>query len=419
MAAACGESINIPIITRSLAKDFYQSAARGNYSIPLDRSFLLVLDAGIQTASGPSIDKFQLDWWNRGEDMKSSVVLNSTNLDHCLKFHKEQLTKASATAAVNASDGRFSKPHYIWKPDALQTISVNDSCSRCRLYRAVALGTHDEQCDIRNHITASEVSLSAQKSLVMRRASGFNQLFEYLTIKELDADAVDANAVDANAVDAVDVDAVDANAGAVTALTSNSPSPQLSTNPSDLPTLNLRSNKGKKQARRRDLAETVRRVAVAEVNRLQNIPRLKWTWGINMELSELGNLHRSADNGCKIPHSDYDSSLPGGSDTRSESEILKIVSEDEEYCTDLGDDIQSVPDLHPHHFPHYPQRLNKKRSQYLKSLYDDPVQQKDEVLPLPEVPSYVVLPPLPLPKLLPIPLAIPRNEESVKEIQGM
>lgn len=407
MATACGESLNIPIIIRSLSKDFYQSAYNRKYNIPLDRSFLLALEGGMLTASGPTIDKFDQDWWNFKKDapVRISDCLNVTNLDRCLEFHKKQIRLVSEMAAVSGENSHFFKPHYIWKPNALQPVSNDDSCKRCRLYRAVALGSHDEQRDIRNLIDGTEVSLSAQKSLVMRRASGFNQLLEYLTIKEIDADAVE----NADAIDNADADAV------VVKIPSPTPSPHLSTHHPDLPSLNLRSNKGKKLARRRDLAETVRQVAVGEVQRLQNGPGLKWTWGIDMQVSDLGNLHRSVDTGKNLPHSDYDTSLPHGSDTRSESEDPKLYNGDEEYFTDLGGDILSVPDLHPSNFPRYPGRHNKKPSRYLQSFTDHPMEPMDKVHALPPAPPYVVPPPLPMPLKI---LSSPKKQIVKDTLQG-
>ena len=402
MAVACGESLKIPFIIRSLSRDFYKSTSPDHLNIPLDRSFLLALEAGLFTTTGTKIENFLLDWWNLKGLGRVMVTLNSSNLDECLRYHKQQIriSTENATASDNDLNSNFSKPHYIWKPNTLEAISTDDSCTRCRLYRAVALGTHDEQRDIQNHINASEVSLSAQKLLVMRRASGFNQLFEYLTIKEVNVDA----------------DAVAANDGAVS-ITQNVPAPHLSNDPPDLPPLNLRSKKGKKYAGRRDLAETVRQVAVTEVGRLQNMPGLKWTWGIDLSLSELGELHRSADTGHKLPHSGYDTSLPSGSNTRSDPGFDKLISGDDEFCTDIADDIQSVPDLHPDNFPPYPQLLSKKRSIYLKSLYDDPVGPMDSPYPSTVAPSYVVPPPLPMPvrKLLPLPLPYEKFFEETQQ----
>ena len=48
------------------------------------------------------------------------------------------------------------------------------------------MGTHDEQRNIRGFPEGMEVSFAAQREQIMRRASGFNQLYEYLSIKEVD-----------------------------------------------------------------------------------------------------------------------------------------------------------------------------------------------------------------------------------------
>ncbi|KAF8816389.1 hypothetical protein BYT27DRAFT_7248275 [Phlegmacium glaucopus] len=86
----------------------------------------------------------------------------------------------------------FQKPVYIWKPDAMKPISEHDTCHRCHLYCAVALGTNDEHCDIRNQIQGMEVSFGAKKEVAIRRASRFNQLYKYLSVKEQDLAAAAA-----------------------------------------------------------------------------------------------------------------------------------------------------------------------------------------------------------------------------------
>ena len=90
MAAAIGQTINIPVIVRSLSRDFYRSAVSTNYSIPLDREFLLALDAGITTASGQSIDEFEHAWWKNlhtDATVLPSKFLNIYTVEECLQFH--------------------------------------------------------------------------------------------------------------------------------------------------------------------------------------------------------------------------------------------------------------------------------------------------------------------------------------------
>jgi hypothetical protein len=133
MAAAIGQSTQIPVIVRSLAKDFYVQAGK-NQLISLDLEFLLALDAGI-SHSGSSVDNYKCAWWRvKGPPAKKSI-LGSANVRKCLAFHRDQCKHT----AGNASE--LMKPNYIWKHLAGNRDGI---CTRCRLYRAVALGTLDE-----------------------------------------------------------------------------------------------------------------------------------------------------------------------------------------------------------------------------------------------------------------------------------
>jgi hypothetical protein len=148
MAVAIGELLNIPVIIRSLAKDFYTSARRANYGIPLDRDFLLALDGGLGTAAGHAADKFACDWWARPGIIVDSQLLSAVTISECLEFHRRQAGADYVAPALPSLQTPCHKPVYIWKPTAAVPISEDDSCCRCRLYCAIALGTVDELRDI-------------------------------------------------------------------------------------------------------------------------------------------------------------------------------------------------------------------------------------------------------------------------------
>src|ERR1700721_2600809 len=154
MATATGQFINIPVIIRSLSRDFYRSAARHNYTIPLDADFLQALNNGVAAAAmAVTVDKFECEWWQLNSytlAIDPTLFLNVKNLDKCLAFHRQQLKLSPPSPG--SSDHPETKPCYILKPDAGSPISSTDTCKRCRLYRAVALGTLDEHRDIRNQI---------------------------------------------------------------------------------------------------------------------------------------------------------------------------------------------------------------------------------------------------------------------------
>jgi hypothetical protein len=326
MAAATGQEINVPIIIRSLARDFYRSAVQQDYSIPLDREFLLALDGGLGTLSGRHIEKFELSWWNLSRLITQKDILSIYTIEKCLAFHRKQVADSGAGNNIPPDGGRFHRPAYIWKQNADKPVTESDKCPRCRLYRAVALGMQDEHRDIKNLVRGMDSSFAENKNQSMRRASGFNQLFEFLSIKEQDplAETEFSQAV----------------------TPSSYPEPQLSTENIALPDLALRSKKGKRVAGRRDLAERTRQEAIAGVKRMSNMASLKWTWGADLDPMELRSLRRAADTGHQLPHSGYDMSLTHGPTSRSDSPVLSAAEiDDTGYFSDVGEDIQPVPDL--------------------------------------------------------------------------
>ena len=76
----------------------------------------------------------------------------------------------------------LNKPSYTWHPEA--QLNSENPCTCCHLYRAVALGAHDRLRDLRNLVHACECAEKAERELAVRRAAGFNALFEAAVMKE-------------------------------------------------------------------------------------------------------------------------------------------------------------------------------------------------------------------------------------------
>lgn len=335
-----------------------------------------------------------LDWWNRDDINASTPFLNISNVDECLEFHKEVIRTAAAsrmdTGFSNdsgiASKRGLTKPIYIWKSEAGEPVSEQDNCKRCRLYRAVSLAAYEENCDIRNMIQGTEVSLQAKKSHVMRRASGFNELFEYLTIKEANAD--------------VDGEKAEKNHPSIFVLNQTTrPTPpihpNISSQTSNLPTLNLRTNSGKRRAANRLHADNVREEALAALQRFQNSPDIKWTWGVDMDSSEFDQFRRAVDRGGLPPNSGYNNDLPNGPNSFSDSSTDSIG--DVGFFSDLEENHQVVPDLDPAFFPPYPSNVDmtsRLPGRYLANFIDHPTIPMDNIQPSPPAPQKLV----PLPK---------------------
>jgi len=386
MATAIGLVIDIPIIIRSLSQDFYYSSIRNNYSIPLDRDFLMAVDAGITPAAGPgtaaipSVDKFHLDWWCKDNIavLPDNLLLNVNNIDVCLAFHRHEISLLSDGQALHPS-AHPPKPRYIWKPNATTRINKDDICKRCRLYRAVAMGSQDDYCDIRNQVHAMETSFATKKEQALRRASGFNQLFEYLTIKELDPTAAAAATVHDRQLDLIDP-------------------PELG-QAETLPKItSKRSKRGVKAIGRRAVSASMRGGAVEEVAKFHNMPSLKWTWGVDMDNTDLLALRRSVDNAQKLPHSGYDTSLEDGSDTRSTSTDSHDVEDLETgYFSDISDEARRpVPNLKTKHIPDCLYRgIREKPNIYLVSLRETSHDSLNIPIDQPAAVPFIVPPPMP------------------------
>src|SRR6266511_567291 len=69
---------------------------------------------------------------------------------------------------------------------------LNNNCTRCRLYRAVAVRVMDQVHDTYNMAHGCEVANEAEKDIGIRRASGFNELFEAVLKKGCDAGELEA-----------------------------------------------------------------------------------------------------------------------------------------------------------------------------------------------------------------------------------
>ena len=101
------------------------------------------------------------------------------------------------------------------------------------------------------------------------------------------------------------------------------------------------------------LAEIMRQHAETERDRLLQHPSLKWTWGVNVEEADLQGMFRAGDRNYLLPHTGYDSSLPGNVEAGEWSETASHPrSADRQYHTHaLSKDI-------PLHFHKYPLRRN-------------------------------------------------------------
>jgi hypothetical protein len=332
VAAAIGQPLNIPVIVRSLGQDMYQVGMTPNRTFRPGIDLMAYLDGNLSSNGlddpALSVQSFHLPWWTSTQMPTSrSSYLCSTLLKSALNHYRKRLADAMIPfgvphTIVNFAD-ELNKPAYTWHSSVNDNFSKYPSdCTRCRLYRAVAVGVMDQLRDTYNMVHACEIGNEAEKDIAIRRASGFNELYEAALKKESGQQS--------------DPDA-------------DSDSEQQS---------GLRSpgtGKGRQQfgPEVNDLKDLTKRLAMQGLNASS-----KWTWGVDLNDDDLFGLIRGADRQNELPHSGYDQDLPSGTLQSTTSKVLDPVEledpDDPELCFDeLSSSITSLPKLRPHEIPTY------------------------------------------------------------------
>jgi hypothetical protein len=111
------------------------------------------------------------------------------------------------------------------------------------------------------------------------------------------------------------------------------------------------------------LAEIMRQHAETERDRLVQHPALKWTWGVDVEEADLQSMFRGGDRNYLLPHTGYDSSLPGNVEAGEWSETASHPrSADRHYHTHA--DNPGVPELLSKHIPLHFHKYPLRRHDY-------------------------------------------------------
>ena len=121
-------------------------------------------------------------------------------------------------------------------------------------------------------------------------------------------------------------------------------------------------------------AAQVRNEAISEVERMQNHPSLKWTWGVSMDIADLEHLHGSIYDGNQDLYSGYYTTLMHRSDTWTTLTLTHdIANINNGYFSDISIEAQQpVMDLDPKNVPDcLYQHIWCKPSCYLIGLCDD------------------------------------------------
>jgi hypothetical protein len=135
LASATGLLIDIPIVTRNLARNLYELDIA--FHLPL----LLTLDAGNHPSHpAGTVEKYEADWWTSDEAPQIGDHLNFESLPSCLSFHSEVLKERldSVTSGIGTGTGTGTGTN---DPLLAPWPIIALDCSRCKEYRGAAMDT--------------------------------------------------------------------------------------------------------------------------------------------------------------------------------------------------------------------------------------------------------------------------------------
>lgn len=335
MAAAIGRSIEIPIIVRSLGHDLYRFGLQENTRFRPGVELLIYIDGNLSSygLDDPNlqVEDFYLPWWNGARPrIKHNTYLSFSTLATALAEHKVHLSNltGSAQAPIDFT-AELNKPAYTWHSEA--QADLENPCTRCRLYRAVSLGIVDKLRDVQNRVHGLEVANQGEHDIGMRRASGFNALYEMVLQKEIDLET-----------------AAESGSGPGLGRT--------------ITQRFLGSKKGKGKAK--EVTELVEKRRVEAEEQWYESSRhpgsfqdsaSKWTWGVELNSQDLWDMIRGADKQYQLPHSGYDEELATGK-LRSASPVptpneMADITDPNNRFDELAHDFPFIRDLRPNEIP--------------------------------------------------------------------
>ena len=276
---------------------------------------------------------FQLSWWNKKKMPTAGLFyLCSATLRSALDHYRRELVATLIDCGVphHIPDyaNELNKPAYTWHSSINDTLpnGPND-CTRCRLYRAVGVGLMDQARDLYNMVHGCEIANEAERDIAIRRAAGFNELYEAAVNKECEGDGGSGPGSDMAVIER-------SGSGSVKGKGKEKERPQFGPEVERLKTLT------------KDLVRSAGEMGSS-----------KWTWGVDLTRDDLLALIRGADHD-QDSHTGYDSPLPSGSLKSASSAALNPDNLEDPMATDLRVDkpsssIASIPKLPPNEFPTY------------------------------------------------------------------
>jgi hypothetical protein len=302
LAAALGNAIDIPLVTRNLAI-YYEHRTPGGTNFILDSKSIEYLVSGAQERPDCHVRNYTSDWWT---DKKKKIGLDYKTAHMALVTHRIEIENLKTDVTDNVEppapsvlqDRNMYKGNYGWHSGTFDKGGGND-CVNCRLYRSITLGVWDKLRDLRNIVDGLESFHRTERNMTERRAVGLNLLYEEAVIKE-------SRLVET-------------------------------------------SSKGAEKS--------YSPAAVASAGDAVD-PSSKWTWGVDLDVVDLREMVRASDNNFVLPHSGYDESL-GESTLLSETDnpTPSLIQELEDEVASaplyepLSADIRHERELGLHEFP--------------------------------------------------------------------
>ena len=347
MATSIGRPIDIPVLIRTLGHDLYRVGLQSTGFRP-NLDLLTYLDGNISN-SGPDdphlrVTTFHLPWWTGSEvPSRETSYLSFMTIRRALIVHYDQVHEFDTTLPSHPA---VNKPPYKWH----QSIRSADSpdCSRCRLYRAVPLGALESLREIRNIIHAHEMANQAERDVAMRRASGFRQLFEAVLHKEKMGMSIfdpgsgpKPNMEPKSTPQTTQPQIIDLTDGSIV------PDRIVPPGTGECTSGNHTSATGTGDPLK-SLKRDLKAVMMAMAG-----PSKKWTWGVELDLTDLQGMVRGIDRGSELSHSGYDTELGSASISSTFSDYMQqpYVSPRESKFDDVSSDVISIRSLRPHEFP--------------------------------------------------------------------
>lgn len=340
MAAAVGQPLNIPVIVRSLGQDMYRIGMTPDRAFRPGLELIAYLDGNLSSNGlddpALAIELFYLPWWDEAQmPTNKTPYLTMSSLKSALDHYRIRLTEAQIPFGVphyiSNLANELNKPAYTWHSAVNEDLpNTPIECTRCRLYRAVGLGVMDQLRDVYNMIHACEIANQAERDIAIRRASGFNELYEAAVKKEADT------------------------AFKKEAATASGERPDQQS--ASRTTVNT---KGKQRfgPEVEDLKQLTKRLIMHG-----GIASSKWTWGVDLTDNDLRAMIRGADRHYQLPHSGYDQDLISGplhskSSDALDPDNLEDPKDPELRFDELSRSITIIPELHPSEFPTYSEVL--------------------------------------------------------------